>query len=77
MQLDRNALEKLLSLNDRQLKNVIQRLATENGIDLSSFPINPSDIQSIRLALSGATDEDLKKINEQYQAFHSQQKRSR
>ena len=77
MQLDRNALEKLLSLNDRQLKSVIQRLASENGIDLSSFPINPSDIQSVRTALSGATDEDLRKINEQYQAFHNQQKRTR
>jgi S1-C subfamily serine protease len=33
MQIDRNALEQLLSLNDRQLKHIIQRLAAESGIE--------------------------------------------
>ncbi len=65
MMLDRNALNRLLSLNDRQLKTVMERLATDSGLDLSSFNISPDDIASIRSALSGATDSDLEKAAQQ------------
>lgn len=68
MQIDRASLEKLLTLNDRQLKNVIQSLIVQSGIDPAEFHINPQDIQSIRQALGSASDEDLKKIAEQYEA---------
>ena len=67
MQIDRASLEKLLSLNDRQLKMVITKLATDSGIDPSSFNINPSDVQSIRNALSSATDRDLQRIAQMYE----------
>lgn len=68
MQIDRAALEKLLTLNDRQLKSVIQGLIVQSGIDPAEFHINPQDIQSIRQALGSASDEDLKKIADQYEA---------
>ncbi|MBO5939226.1 MAG: hypothetical protein J6Q82_06995 [Clostridia bacterium] len=68
MQLDRDALNKVLSLNDRQLKNLIQRLAAESGIDPKEFNIDPSSIESIRTALGSATDDDLRRITEQYEA---------
>ena len=68
MQIDREALEKLRNLNDRQLKNIISRLAAESGIDPAQFNIDPQSVQSIRAALNTATDEDLKKIAEQYEA---------
>ncbi|MBQ7383484.1 MAG: hypothetical protein IJV72_01685 [Clostridia bacterium] len=67
MQIDRQSLEKLLSLNDRQLKNVINKLAADSGIDPATFNINVSDIQSIRQALSGATDSDLARVAEMYE----------
>ncbi|MBO5416576.1 MAG: hypothetical protein J6A83_08120 [Clostridia bacterium] len=67
MQIDRESLEKLLTLNDRQLKMVISKLAAESGIDPASFNINPSDIQSIRRALSSASDSDLARIAEMYE----------
>ncbi len=68
MEINRESINKLLGLNDRQLKSIIQRLAVESGIDPAEFNIDPASIESIRTALRGATDEDLKKIAEQYEA---------
>lgn len=72
MQLDRNSLNKLLSLNDRQLGAVIGRLASESGMDLSAFSIDPKDIQALRSALQGATDEDLERVRKQYEDYRRQ-----
>ena len=68
MQIDRKALDQLLSMNDRQLKAVIQRLAKNSGIDPAEFHSDPQSIDSIRRALSTASDEDLRRIAEQYEA---------
>ena len=65
MQLDRNALSRLLSMNDAQLKYIITKLAVDNGLDLSTFNISGNDINSIRRALQNATDADLQKATEQ------------
>ncbi len=72
MQIDKQSLDRLLSLSDRQLARVIDKLAAENGIDPSSFNINPADIASIRSALSKATDEDISRLAEQLEAFKRQ-----
>lgn len=68
MQIDRNAIDRLLTLNDRQLKSVISRLVDESGIDPSEYRLDPSSIDSIRHALSSATDEELLRIARQYEA---------
>lgn len=68
MQIDRRALEGLLSLNDAQLMAIITRLAAQSGIDPAEFNIDPTSISSIRAALSGASDADLEKIVKQYGA---------
>ena len=65
MQLDRNALNHLLSMNDAQLKYIITKLAVDNGLDLSTFNISGNDISSIRHALQNATDADLARATEQ------------
>lgn len=65
MQLDRNTLEKLLSLSDRQLSAVIERLGNEYGIDLSSFQLNPGDLDGIRSAIRTMSDADLLRLGEQ------------
>lgn len=75
MQIDREALSKIQNLNDRQLKLLIQRLAAESGIDLASFNIDPKSVESIRQALRTASDEDLKRIAEQYEANRNQKRR--
>ena len=68
MQIDRKMLDSLLSLNDRQLQALFVRLINESGIDPSQFNINPTSVQSIRNAISNATDDDLTRIAEQYEA---------
>ncbi len=65
MQLDRNALNRLLSMSDTQLKYVITKLAVDNGLDLSTFNISGNDINSIRNALKNATDQQLELAAEQ------------
>ncbi len=69
MKLDKKALDRLLTLNDENLKKMIEAIAAESGLDLSSFGISAGDIASVRAALSGATDEDLKKAAEQIEEF--------
>lgn len=66
MQINRKTLDGLLSLNDKQLMALIGNLAKNNGVDLSEFQVDPSDVQSIRRALSSIADEDINKIVAQY-----------
>ena len=67
MEIKRENIDKLLSLNDWQLKMIIQKIANESGIDPSQFNIDTSSIESIRRALSTASDEELKAVAEQYE----------
>ena len=68
MQIDRASLDRLLSLNDRQFSSIITRLIAQSGIDPAQFNLDTKDIQSLRQALSGASDEDLQRIAAQYEA---------
>ena len=69
MQIDKKQLERLLMLNDRQLSLIITKLAAESGIDPATLNMNLNDVASIRRALSGATEEDLKNIVKQYEDY--------
>jgi hypothetical protein len=69
MQIDRNALNQMLSLNDKQLSRIVQKLANEAGLDLSAFNIRDNDVQSLRRALEGATDQDISKAISQMENF--------
>ncbi len=62
MQLDRNALNKLLSLSDRQLEAVIKKLGSEYGLDLSQFQVKEGDLDGLRHAMRNASDEELNRI---------------
>lgn len=70
MQLDKSMLNRLLSMNDEQLTAFIQKIATESGIDPAILGIDPSSIQSIRQALGGATDEDVRQLNIVYEQYN-------
>ena len=59
MQLDRKMLDRLLSLNDRQLQAVIDKLVSEYGLDLSAFQVRAGDMAALRRAIRSASDEDL------------------
>lgn len=69
MQLDKRMLEKLLTMNDEQLAEVIRQIAVETGINPAQLGLNPQNVQSIRQALGMATDEDLKQLNAVYDSY--------
>lgn len=69
MQLDEKSIRRLLSLSDKQLEDLIRRIGTESGVDLSSFHISSTDAASIRKALSSFTESDLKRANEELNAY--------
>lgn len=72
MQIDREALNKLQALNDRQLQMLIRKLVAQSGLNPADFNIDPQSIDSIRNALRTATDEDLQRIADQYEANRKQ-----
>jgi hypothetical protein len=69
MQLDRNMLERLLTMNDEQLGELVKRIAREAGVDPAQLGLNPENIQSVRQALGGASAEDVAQMNAIYQAY--------
>ena len=71
MQLDEKAINRLLSLSDRQLEELIRSIGNEGGIDLSTFRISSTDAASIRKALRGFTESDLERANAALRAYQS------
>ena len=69
MQLDKRMLDRILNMNDEQLSDLIRSIATEAGIDPSQLGLNPSNVQSIRQALNGATDADMQAMNAVYNDY--------
>ncbi|MCQ2354921.1 MAG: hypothetical protein MJ102_07480 [Clostridia bacterium] len=67
-QFDREALGRLLNMNDDQLRLVIDRIAAENGLDLSGVNISAGDMASVRRALGSASEDDIRKMSEQIRA---------
>ncbi len=61
MQLNKKTIDILLSLNDKQLMEIVNSIVEKSGVDLSIFNITKNDIGSIRKGLKNATDEDIKK----------------
>ncbi len=75
MQLDKKSIDRLLSMNDRALEELVRRVAAESGIDPRALGLNIENIQSLRTALSSATEADLAALTEVYNAY-KQNKRS-
>ena len=65
MQFDRRALERLLMLNDKQLEQVVRKLADDYGLDLTGAGINTTSMAELRRALRAADDATLQGFGEQ------------
>ena len=65
MQFDRKALDRLLMLNDKQLEQVVRKLATDYGLDLTTLNVNATNMQELRRALRHADDSTLRNLGEQ------------
>ena len=62
MQLDKKSVERLLKLNDDQLRGVLGKLLAEYGVDVSRVPLMQMDMTALRAVLSAATDADLTRM---------------
>lgn len=74
MQIDQKMLNRLLTMNDDQLGNLIEEIAREAGIDPATLGLNPQNIAGVRQALGSATDEDLEKMNSVYEEYRRQRR---
>lgn len=63
MQLDRKGIDRVLGLDDRQLRRLIERLAAEAGVDTSSLGVSTADLGALRAALGQAGDADLEVLS--------------
>lgn len=59
MQIDKKTLDRLLKLNDDQLRLLLSRLLAEYGVDPAAVPLAGMDVGKLREVLSSATDEDI------------------
>lgn len=75
MQIDQKTLNKLLSMNDAQLGDVLQKIAAEAGIDPLALGLNPENIDSVRRALGSVSEAELAQLNEVYQGYRNQRKK--
>ena len=63
MQLDRKTINRVLDLDDRQLRRLIEHLATEAGVDASALGVNTTDLTALRRALGQAGDAELEAMS--------------
>lgn len=75
MQIDQKMLNRLLTMNDDQLSELIRTVATEAGIDPSEIGLNTKNLADIRHALGVASEQDLQQINDIYQVYRQNRKR--
>jgi hypothetical protein len=68
MQLDKNAIDKLLTLDDRGLWGVIKMIAAQSGLSLPN-EIGSSELASLRSALGSASDADIAAASELLRAM--------
>lgn len=62
---DRRSLDRILAMNDAQLRTLIEKLTRDYGLDLSAFSVNAGDLEGLRRALRNASDEDLSELTRQ------------
>lgn len=61
MQLDKNLLDQLISLDDQTLSKTIALLASAAGIDRANADAAIADLRSVRSSLGNATDSDVRR----------------
>ncbi len=77
MQIDERMLKRLLAMNDEQLGQMIQKIATETGIDPAQLGINAQSIESVRSALGSIGEDELEGINRLYEDYRRNKRNQR
>ncbi len=66
MQLDKKNLDRLLRLNDDQMRAVLAGLLTEYGVDVSRVPLAQMDMGALRAVLQSATEADIARFAQMF-----------
>jgi hypothetical protein len=76
MQIDKRMLDRLLTMNDEQLGDLIRKIAAEAGIDPAALGMNPENIATLRTALGSADAQDLAQYNRIYDEYRKGRRQS-
>lgn len=75
MNIDKRMLDRILTMDDTQLAALVQSIAKEAGIDPAQLGMQADNIQSIRHALSIATDSDMEQLSRVYDDYRKNRSR--
>ena len=69
MNIDKNLLNQLANLDDKALSAAIRMFAASGGIDIGNGPLDKSGLEALRVAMRGATDDDLAKAKKLFEGY--------
>lgn len=62
MPLDKKQIDRLLRLNDDQLRAVLEKLLASYGVDVSRVPLASLDVGALRGLLQNASEQDIERF---------------
>ncbi len=66
MKIDRASIMRMLALDDRQLKMIIERVAAGAGVDIPAESLTPQALAALRTAVERADDSELEGIAQSF-----------
>lgn len=69
MNIDKNMLNALASLDDKALAATIRMIAATSGLDLGNMQFDPKTLDALRAAMRGANDEDVANAKRIFEGF--------
>ena len=62
MPMDKQQIDRLLRLNDDQLRAVLGKLLASYGVDVSRVPLATMDVGALRALLQNASEQDIERL---------------
>ena len=62
MNFDKKSLDRLLSLDDAELSQIIREIAAEAGVDASGISLGEAELKKLRTFLSLASADDIARL---------------
>ncbi|MBQ9978232.1 MAG: hypothetical protein IJP20_00395 [Clostridia bacterium] len=62
MNFDKRSLDRLLSLDDAELSQIIREIAAEAGVDASGISLGEAELKKLRTFLSLASADDIARL---------------
>lgn len=72
MNIDKNLLSSLASLDDKSLVAAIKMFAASGGLDIGNASLDKERLDALRSAMRGATDADLENAKKLFEGYKKQ-----